>query len=110
MWSIFKYRFAVLLVGAASMFITTAVLSAQGSTANHVPDAEPRPNPVMEKHDHECWTGDEKPLADIPGHVIVRWVDDGKIKYMGPNATGKALDELYNDIQWDAADAIAFCR
>jgi hypothetical protein len=45
---------------------------------------------------HVCWHTDERALAAIPGHAVVRFRDSGEVRYVGPRWTAAALGQVFD--------------
>lgn len=71
---------------------------------------------VLEQHKDDCWTGDQKPKADLPGAAIVQWEKNGMVQYTTVHwKVSAAFDEAlarigYGDKMSNKLDPIALCK
>lgn len=109
----------VLMYGVVSLLVRTGI----------VPQVAVMPEPnrptqdlkieapvsLLEKHRAECWTGSEKPKAELPGAAIVQF-KDGRVVYTNKHAlVDAAFNEVlasvgYGDKISDLIDPIALCE
>lgn len=59
--------------------------------------------------EHDCWTGAAPAdmVGVLPGHVVV--IVDGVPQYAGQRMVGKALDQIFGDID-HGLTVVGFCR
>lgn len=103
-----------LLVVAALVLSFLAMRAAIGETLVIAPADVPAssitaPEAIVLLDAHDCWTGDAP--ADmrgvLPGHVVV--VIDGDARLGGERMVGKALDQLFGDVD-HGLTVVGFCR
>jgi hypothetical protein len=59
---------------------------------------------------HGCWSGEAPADMEgvLPGHVVVT-TPDGVTRYAGPRMVGRALDQVFSDVDHELT-VHAFCR
>lgn len=90
---------------------------APGHTAPDVSDVRiPAPVTPLQAHRGQCWTGDESPLAELPGAAVVRYAATGRVAYTrNPADVDAAFNEAlasagYGDTMSARLDPIALCK
>jgi hypothetical protein len=103
----------MLAFGIFAAFVSVSHFATDGSTPTwHGPiaSAAQEPDAVATMFAaHDCWTGKAPADVFVPGHVVLTRGANGP-EYLGEVWVGKALGQLFNDVDAGIVKVHGFCR